>query len=258
MQRVVQAMLGESRRAEVLSRGENRTILRSRVGDGVSLVVKLWNRPDFVGVVRRCLRIDSASHEWRSMARLRRAGLRVPRPLGCYRVPANTDGFTDAILMEDMGNCASATEHIKKLIADGDEMRLESVNHQLVEMTAVILAAGIIDTDHSLVNIVVRSDGKLVRLDLEMARWVGLPRFFTGMYGRMLGRLLGSYTFAVQPDGQRVRQFAQRLAIRLAPPTRAMRVAQRYLDGMLANQRSCTRIDMQVPNVWHGKDSGSA
>ncbi|MGH8670675.1 MAG: lipopolysaccharide kinase InaA family protein, partial [Burkholderiales bacterium] len=105
MQRVVQAVLGESRQVELLHRGRNRTIFRWRDRDGASLVVKLWNRPDFKGVVRQYLRIDSASHEWRSMVRLHRAGLRVPQPLGRCRVPANAHGFTEAILMEDMGSC---------------------------------------------------------------------------------------------------------------------------------------------------------
>jgi hypothetical protein len=70
------------------------------------------------------------------------------------------------------------------------------------------------------------------------------------MYGRMLGRLMGSYTFAVQPDDQRVRRFAQQLASQLGPPRRAMRVAQRYLDAMLAEQKARKNIDMNVANVW--------
>ncbi len=252
MRRVVQAVLGESRQVEVLHRRGDGTVFRWRDGDGASLVVKVWRRPDFLGVVRRCLRIDSASYEWRSMVRLHRAGLHVPQPLGRCRMEANALGFTDAILMEDMGGCTQAAEYIKKLIADGDEMRVESADQQLVEMTAVILAARMIDTDHSLVNIFVRDDGELLRLDFEMARWVGLPRLFRGMYGRMLGRLLSSYTFAVQPDDQRVRRFARGVASKLAPPTRAMQAAQRYLDAMLEEQRARRSIDMRVPNVWGG------
>lgn len=250
MSQIVESVLAGSPRVEVLYRGKNRTIFRWRGDNGASLVAKFWNRPDLKGSVRRCLGIESASHEWRSLVRLDRAGLRVPRPLGRCRVPPNHQAFTEAVIMEDIGDCDYATNYLKSLISGGEEAKIQSVEQQLIDMTVAILAAGMIDTDHSLVNVVARRDGELIRMDLEMARWVGVPQIFGGMYGGMLGRLLGSYTFAVQPDDQRVRRFAQRLASQLGPPRRAMRVAQRYLDAMLAEQKARKNIDMHVANVW--------
>jgi hypothetical protein len=250
MSRIVESVLAGSSRIEVLDRGMNRTIFRWRDDNGASVVAKLWNRPDLKGSVRRCLGIDSASHEWRSLVRLDRAGLRVPRPLGRCRVPTNHQAFTEAVIMEDIGDCDDAMDYIKSLISAGEEAKIQSVEQQLIDMTVAILAAGMIDTDHSLVNVLVRNDGELIRMDVEMARWVGVPQIFGGMYGRMLGRLMGSYTFAVQPDDQRVRRFAQQLASQLGPPRRAMRVAQRYLDAMLAEQKARKNIDMNVANVW--------
>jgi hypothetical protein len=250
MLQIVESVLAGSPGIEVLKRGKNRTIFRWRDDNGDSVVAKFWKRPDLKGRVRRCLGIDSASHEWRSLIRLDRAGLRVPRPLGRCRLPPNHQAFTEAVIMEDVGDCGDAMNYIKSLISGGDEEKIESVEQQLIEMTTAILAAGMIDTDHGLFNVLARSDGELIRMDLEMARWVGVPQIFEGMYGRMLGRLLGTYTFTVQPDDQRVRRFAQRLVSQLGPPRRAMQVAQRYLDALLAEQKARKNIDMQVANVW--------
>ena len=42
-------------------------------------------------------------------------GVRVPHPLGRCSIPGDPSPWTEALLMEDLGDCTPAVEHIKAL-----------------------------------------------------------------------------------------------------------------------------------------------
>lgn len=171
-------------------------------------------------------------------------------PLGYFRVEPSIAGYTDVLFMEDMGDCESATEHLKRLIRAAAERQVLDFENPLIELTAQIVEAGMPDVDHGMLNIVVQSSGKPVKLDVELARKMVWPRLFPGMYGRMLGRLIGLHAFAVQPDVDRTARFAKRLCARLKPPASVLRRAGTCAREMMKKQRHSIGIDTQLDLTW--------
>ena len=68
------------------------------------------------------------------------------------------------------------------------------------------------------INIVLNENNELSRLDLEMTRLVRSPNLRFGLYARTIGKLLETYTYAVQPETIRTTNFAQKLMERINPP----------------------------------------
>jgi hypothetical protein len=62
--------------------------------------------------------------------------------------------------------------------------------------------------------------------------------------------MIASYTFAVQPDGTRVREFARRLAERVQPPRRVLRRCRWYVNDRMDRQRREKKVDMTVDLPW--------
>lgn len=239
-------------RAQVISQRGNRMVIRWRAaGSGESMVVKLWSRPDLRGGLRRLLRIAPSDREWKNLVRLSQFGVAVPRPLGFSRVAPSIAGYTDVLFMEDLGECETATEHLKRLIRAGDELEALRFEDAVIEITRQLLEAGMLDEDHGMHNIIVQSSGRAVRLDLEVTRRVFFPRLFPSLYGRMLGRLIGMHAFAVQPDVAWTRRFAQRLRDRLEPPRIVLSRAAVHARGMLAHQSSNIGIDTMLDLPWN-------
>ena len=251
MYRCLEALRSRFDQADVIHRGKNRIVIRWRRADSAdSIIIKMWSQPGLKGKLRRLLRNTSAANERRNLARLSSANMAVPRPLGCCPVEPKIDGYTDALFMEDMGNCELSTEYLQRLIRTGQDqqaLRFESV---LIEMAAQILDAGMLDVDHGLSNTVVQESGRPVRLDLELARRVIWPRLFADMYGEMLGRLIGLHAFAVQPDVNRSTRFAERLCERLRPPRRVLKRAGAYARRMMRTQLDQTGIDTRLVLPW--------
>lgn len=242
--------LGTARDLEILrERGGDARVARTVAPDGVSVVVKLWNRPGLRGALRRLSRTNSARREWRTLCRLRRAGLFVPRPLA-YVSGFGQAAHTEGVVSEDLGHCSDAVEHFKGLLRSGARDQEADFVRQVIRSTVVMVRLGLLDTDHRLPNFVVAPDGRPVRLDFELNVRTPWPRLWTGKYGLMLGTLLGSFVFAVQPDQERVRAFADQLRKALAPPRRVLRVAEARVREMLARQEGEIGLRMRVENIW--------
>ena len=235
---------------DVIYKRRNRIVIRVVDEDKKTFIVKMWSRPGVAGVLRRLSRTGSCDYEWRHLCLFQRIGVPVPAPLGFCRLAANEHRYTDALFMEDLGVCTSSTEHVKRLIRESREDDLYKFEQELIDTTAKILEAGLIDTDHGLVNTLVKPSGKMVRLDLEMVRWVYVLSLAPKAYGRMLGHLLATYTFAIQPDVQRTVAFAERVKDRLDPPRWVLRRAKEYVVKSMAIQREKTGIDTRVELPW--------
>ena len=238
-------------RAEIIYRRANRVVLRWREAEsGHSIILKMWSHQDWRGRLRRLLRIAACDHEWRSLTRLDRAGMAVPRPLGTCRIAPSIAGYTEVLFMEDLGQCEDANQYLKRLIQTGRDQQALRFEDALIEMTQRLLDAGMLDVDHGLVNIMVQTSGRPVRLDVEFARLVVWPRLFAGMYGQMLGCMIGLHAFAVQPDTDRTTRFAQRLCVRLRPPRRALDRAGIHVREMLQFQLQNSAIDTRLVLPW--------
>jgi hypothetical protein len=249
----------ELARAVSLDTGLGIEILRERGGDarvarivgpgGESVVVKLWNRPGWRGLVRRWTRTNPARREWRTLCRLHRAGLFVPRPLA-YVAGLGQAAHTEGVISQDLGQCSDAVEYFKDLMRSGKSDQEAEFVRQVVRATAVMVRLGLLDTDHRLPNFVVTPDGRPVRLDFELNVRSPWPRLWTNKYGLMLGTLLGSFVFAVQPDQERAVAFASELRRELDPPRRVLLVAETRMREMLARQKREIGLDMEVNNPW--------
>lgn len=251
MNRCLEALRASFDRADVIHWGENRIVIRwRRAESGGAIIIKMWSRPDLKGRLRRLLGVALSDREWRNLVRLSNANMAVPRPLGCCRVEPSIAGYTDALFMEDLGNCESSTDYLKRLIQTGQDQQALRFENTLIEMAAQILNAGMLDVDHGLTNIVVQPSGRPVRLDLELALRVIWPWLFADMYGEMLGRLIGLHAFAVQPDVARSTRFSERLCECLHPPRRVLKRAGVYAGMMMKKQLEEIGIDTRLVLPW--------
>ena len=242
--------LGTARDMEILrERSGDARVARVAGPQGESVVVKLWNRPGWRGLVRRWTRTNSARREWRTLCRLHRVGLFVPEPLA-YVAGLGQAVHTEGVISRDLGQCSDAVEHFKGLVRSGARDQEAEFVRQVVRATAVMVHLGLLDTDHRLPNFVVAPDGRPVRLDFELNVRTPWPRLWTRKYGLMLGTLLGSFVFAVQPDQDRALAFAAELRRELAPPRRVLLVAESRMREMLARQKREIGLDMEVDNPW--------
>ena len=93
--------------------------------------------------------------------------------LGSWRI--GLCGYTDLLLIEDLGNCIQVRERVVALLREERESELDELEQDLIQLTARILTCGIVDPDHSLENTVLDSHGRMVRLDFDAMRVQGSP-----------------------------------------------------------------------------------
>jgi tRNA A-37 threonylcarbamoyl transferase component Bud32 len=235
---------------EVVSKRSFRLVVRRAAPDGTPVIVKLWARPGWKGQVRRLLGQSHAQYEFRNLKMMERLGVPAPRAYGFGRATPNAQGYTDAMVMEDLGQIETAGIYLKACVKAGDEAAVTRFEDELIRMTGILARARVIDFDHSMVNIVVR-DADPIRLDLEKARrvpWIGLrPK----LYGEMIGQLLATYVFAVQPDVDRAGRFAEKLFAEIKPAPSIIKLAQAHVDKQMKRQKDGRGIDMalKLPTV---------
>jgi hypothetical protein len=251
MQRCLEDLRANFAAADVINQRGDRIVIRWRDPESPHcLIVKMWARPGARSELRRVLKLAPSQNEWRNLRRLTRARIAVPRPLGFCKLTPGISGYTEALLMEDLGPCESATEHLKRLIRSGEDGAAMAFEDLVIEMTRRLVRAGMLDEDHGFLNIVVPASGQPVRLDLELCRKVIWPELFPASYGRMLGRLLGLHAFAVQPEVGRTQQLAARLRQQLSPPAKVLLNASAHAREMMEKQRSKVGIDTKLVLPW--------
>ena len=240
-----------TRRADIKvlrERGSDVLIARTPGPDGKPVIVKLWNRRGWRGLLRRLSGTTIARREWDALQHLRKDGLGVPEPLACFTLRHPEAFHTEVLIEEDLGVCGDVTETFKQLRREKRTEEIAAFEEHLLRSTEVMLQRGMLDTDHRLPNFVVRPDGRPVRLDFELARPVRHPRRDEKQLGRMIGTFLGSYLFAVQPDTAAARQFAERLQARLKLTPNTLAIARARVDDMMARQ--LREISMDTRMDW--------
>ncbi len=109
---------------------------------------------------------------------------------------------------------------------------------------------GVLDPDHSLMNFVVTPGSHVVRLDLELARCVRWVNVRPALEALMLGRLIATHAFVVQPDVERTTRFAGRLVGAVTPLRSALPRITREIGRLLEKQRRDEGIDTRVCLPW--------
>lgn len=241
---------GTIRYQELKNRSSDCRVLRLQISDTESVILKIWNRPGLPGLLRRITRTLPFHKEQKGIELLHRSGVRVPATLGHERIQGLGLSFTDALFLEDLGQCTIAVKHVKKLRLEGREEELQRFVDECIDMTRKIVEAGILDLDHHFMNIVATPSGRAARLDLEIAERPSRGSLPSALYGEMLGRLIGTFSYAVQPDGpDRVTAFSRALVEALDPPAAVLRAATIQFDTMRRIERE-RGVDMILPLPW--------
>jgi hypothetical protein len=231
-------------------RGRDVRIARVCGPDGGSVIVKLWNRPGWRGMVRRWSHTGSGYREYSALCLLAPQEIGTPRPLAYLHLRDPLTPYTDALVSSDLGVCSDCTEYYKRLLQAAPPSEVFAFEEQIIASTAGLLRAHLVDPDHRLPNFVMTPENRPVRLDFELCRHLWLPACHPRLVGLMIGTLLGSYAFAVQPDRRRLELFVARLRAAVQPSAAVRRVAAQRVAAMMERQLRETGIDMRVPDVW--------
>jgi len=234
----------------VLQAKDGKLVSRITTDDCSSVVVKLWARPRFRGTVRQILRTGPLDRELHILHHLRRFGVKVPEVLGSCKLSLSRVPYTNALVLEDLGRVGTAMDHLKKLLHERPGREADHFEDQVIELTERIVQASVVDADHSMINIVTTKCGRPARLDFEIARKVPSPRCAPRTWGAMMGRLVATHAFTVQPDIERIIQFATRLADRTRTPRGVLRRARILADRMMETQRREDGIDTRFELQW--------
>ena len=250
LRQLLQQTVSDMESCRVIRSKRGKTIQRLTTSANGTIILKMWNRPGPRQTIRRLTRTSNALREYRALRLLRRHSLSVPTPLGYCRVRNPIVPYHEALFLEDLGPCVLASEHLEKLIREGSVSSVDDFEADIISITCGMVRAGIFDLDHSMNNIVVTSTGSVVRVDLERAKRYRLVKTQHQAYAQMLARLIGTYTFAVQPDTDRVRDFSARLVDALSPGQRVLRKTAGVLESMLEAQRHVRGVDTRLLLPW--------
>jgi hypothetical protein len=235
---------------DVLQAKWGKMVCRMPVPNDGTVVLKLWPRPTARDRMRRAWHAAPHVQEARLLTHLRGHGVSVPRLLGTSRLRLRGMPYRHAVVLEDLGNVDNAMEHVKRLLGEGRNEQAERFEDQIIALTDALLESGVADADHSMINIVAAPSGRPFRLDFEIARLVRWPCLFPGLCGAMIGRLVATYAFTVQPDVVRAERFATRLARHLAPTVRVLRLARIHVERLLQVQEHEVGIDTRLSLPW--------
>jgi hypothetical protein len=249
----------DARRYSLLRESLGKRVYRFRVADeddAVTLIVKTWSL-DRGSALRRLKRTivgerGGCENEFGMARHLRRTAPSLNAPDALARFPSlEVMGKScEVMLMDDLGQCTTASDVIKRCVSTGQVDELERLNHFIVDSVAELLfSAEVIDDDHSVINIVLSPlTGQFHRIDFEVGQFRKDCRMPERAIGGMLGRLLATYTFASQPHIQHVPQFVDMLCRRLAalPPSvwkRALLVAHAAVERQRVKRGIDSRPD---------------
>ena len=171
-------------------------------------------------------------------------GVAVARPLAYCQPRGPGVKHEEALIMSDLGDCSNGMKYVKQLILENDVTSLREFEDRVIDIISALVEVGILDLDCSLENFVVTPTGNVFKVDLECG--VHLPLRFNACYGVMLGTMVGTLAFAVQPRIELAEEFSAQLFSRLQPPTRVLQAAQVKVNEMMDRQRRRCGIDTRV------------
>ena len=160
------------------------------------------------------------------------------------------EGYTDAVIVGDLGRCALALDVLDSAAQQERESDCITLEDEVLDFTEAFVAAGILDADHHLVNLLVTPDRRVARIDFELARTVWVPALFPERYAEMLGALMSTYVFAVQPHIHHADRFAAKLAQRLAPSSAVLRRTGERVTAALQRQATAVGVETRWVPPW--------
>lgn len=237
-----EAEILRQKRAEVLS-------ARAWLNCGRSVIFKMWNDSGPRASIRRMAGRSRSQCEWRALNVLYRRQVRVPEPLAWITLPAGAE-YRDAVCTADLGPVEIGSNHLIALLAQGAKGDARRFEDRVIELTNDFIDAGILDLDHTLTNVVVPANESPVRVDLELTVPTTFPGLHTEAYAKMIAKLVGTLTYAVQPDLGRVGDFASRLSQRVSPPISVLQRARAIINEMMEGQIHQSGVESRVELPW--------
>lgn len=219
-------------------------------GGEPSIIIKTWTRAGLRHVVRDVSGTNECVREWHALQRLNQLGVAVPTPLWRWRGRVNDGRMIEALASEDLGPCVRVGDIMADRLAAADTDAIEHIEAVMIETTTAMIRAGILDLDHSATNFVQASDGHVYRIDLECARRVDHVRHGVKHVAAMLARLIGTYTFAVQPHIDRATGLAARLHEETDLSRRVWDLVATDLDRMFARQARESGVETSLKLPW--------
>jgi tRNA A-37 threonylcarbamoyl transferase component Bud32 len=178
----------------------SRKVIRFERDADQTMILKFWQHYKLRYRVRQWLRVSSAQCEVRNLLAMSALGIGVPTPLGFAHLGVTAhQRFNEVVVMEDLGECTSGTDHVRALIAAGRDSSLQGFEDQVTAMAATLVRGGVVDRDFTVDNIVLCGE-RIRRIDVEIARRVMFPSVSSSLCSEMFGPLLATYTWAVHPE----------------------------------------------------------
>ncbi len=228
---------------QVLSSNKDKTVIRiSLPGDLLkSVICKIWHEDSIWKTIKHKAGISSAIREHKNLVKLKAANIEVPSCFSLIRITSNKQfGICELLFMEDLGNLTTAIDFLKNIEEPEEILAFEN---KLIYLTQKLVSIGYIDSDHSLVNLAVTKDGRLVKIDLELGSWNRFSNFIFRNYSKMLARFISSYIYAVQPNRNRVSSFISKLSECIPLNVIVKASARQYILKELSNQKKQNGID---------------
>ncbi len=213
-------------------------------------VIKLWKKPGLAGFIRRLSKTGNVYREWQVMNLLYKKGVPTPQPFGIYSFPDSPGGYTDAVAMSYFDESIRGIEHLRLLSERNLDDERIAFEESVINLTESTLNAGVLDVDHHLVNILALRSNNAVRVDFEIATLCQDPNRKSAAYGKMLGMLISTHLFAVQPHIQFTDRFSQALIERLNPPPKALDKAKKIIYERIEAQRVAKGIRTPWVPSW--------
>lgn len=247
MTEILESILFKKEPLEILGQ-KNRFVVRYKLNNNDSIIVKLWPRKGIFGDIKFFIRyifhMTAVQREWKALCELDKIQIAVPKPLGLLKLQ-NRD-YRYAVFTEDIGDHEHALDYIKGLITKGKEQEVQKFEDNIIQMTEQLIRTGYVDTDYSLINMLVSGNGALIKTDLEYLKRKRTNFFKTQIYSEMLRRLIGSYTYAVQPDTERAERFYIKIKNRIAFTEQTLSMTKIKVNKMLKLQFMDSGIDTKL------------
>ncbi len=215
--------------------------------DNKTIIIKLWKRPGIKGKIRQLTHTGNLDREWKALNLLYSKGIRVPKALACFRFNTAQNGYTDVLIMEDLGSCERAIDSLPKLIQKNNS-RNERIQFEdkIISLTRSIIEAGVLDSDHHLVNILILPSGDVARVDFEISTVIYRPGLHEEKLAKMISHLLKTYIFSVQSNVELIDEFSLRLNNQLNLSIKVLNNINSLVNKYLEQQENTTSMTSWV------------
>ncbi len=242
---IIESMLinigGKHSNATLIQQGRGKYSYRVKIKEK-DFFLKIWQHTGTKERIKHFIRIDNSSSEYRNANHLRSRGIRVPEIFFFARV-SEKHLLTNIHVTEFISTNLTAFQYIKENCLSKTFKEVTHFSDNILTLTEDIINAGIIDPDHRLKNIMVNVNGDPVKIDLEIA--FKNSRFSLHRKGLcdMLGTLIYSYVFAVQPNIELASQFTSSVYKRFNLDNHSKKVINNIVMPLLEKQLKETGID---------------